>query len=114
MAAKPVDTDNSILVSLADHAQKILQEFVDLGRDDKSRGVELLAELDHVVAEFRRLRPPPTFRTPKHLSLVRTSGEETPLCIICGKEVDRLSSSFFETPGAAYHLTCYGRAIGSV
>jgi hypothetical protein len=44
VAAKPIDTDVSILASLAEHAQKMLQEFVELGRGDESHSVELAAE----------------------------------------------------------------------
>jgi hypothetical protein len=85
----------------------MLQEFVELGRGDNSRGVDLLNELEHVIAEFRRLRPPPTFRNSSQLRLVRTSDEESPLRIICGKHIELSSQDFFETPGAAYHLWCY-------
>ena len=114
MAAKPIEADVSVLISLAEHAQKVLQEYVEVGGNDRSRGVELLSELEYVVSEFRRLRPPPTFRLQNQLRRVQASSDHSPLCAICWGEVDRSTPSFFETPGAAYHLSCYGRAIGSV
>ena len=63
MAAKPADFDVSVLVSLADHASKLLLEFTELDDPaDSQKMPELLAELEHLIAEFRRLRPPPTFQ----------------------------------------------------
>ena len=61
MAAKPVDLNYSTLVRLADHASKLLGEFVALDPADRHEMTELLAELEHVIAEFRRLRPPRRF-----------------------------------------------------
>jgi hypothetical protein len=59
VAAKPVDGDSSALLKLANHASKLLREFTDLEPGQRYRMAELLAELEHVIAEFRRLRPPP-------------------------------------------------------
>jgi hypothetical protein len=109
VAAKPVETDSSILVSLAEHAQKVLQEFVGLRSADKHRASELVAELEHVVAEFRRLRPPPPLRG--GLRLMRPPGG-LPHCPICEDEIHPALPGIFETPGATYHLVCYRRAIG--
>jgi hypothetical protein len=58
VAAKPVDGDSSALLKLANHASKLLREFTDLEPGQRYRMAELLAELEHVIAEFRRLRPP--------------------------------------------------------
>jgi hypothetical protein len=105
VAAKPVDRDNSALVKLANHASKLLQQFIDLEPSERFKTVELLAELEHVITEFRRLRPPPTFRKDANLRLVRT-------CAICRESILEDADMHFETPGAAYHLDCYDRATG--
>jgi hypothetical protein len=105
MAAKPVDLDHSALVRLADHASKLLGEFVALDPADRHEMTELLAELEHVIAEFRRLRPPPAFRKgAPTLRLVR-------ICAICEVEITEDGESF-ETPGAVYHVDCYERETG--
>ena len=107
MAAKPVDFDYSVLVRLADHASKLLREFTELDDPaDRQKMPELLAELEHLIGEFRRLRPPPTLRNgpptfrngPPTLRLVRK-------CAICGLEI-RKDHESFETLRAAYHVDC--------
>ena len=59
MAAKAQEPDVDLLSSLADHAHKLLLEFVGLSFTQNERSAELLDELEHVIAEFKRLRPPP-------------------------------------------------------
>jgi hypothetical protein len=104
VAAKPVDYDESALVRLSNHAVKVVREFIHTHPADRHRLAELHAELDHVVAEFRRLRPPPTFRKEPALRLVR-------FCSICQLEITQGGESF-ESPGAAYHVDCYERETG--
>ena len=64
---KPVDYGFASLEQLADRAHKLVREFTQLPMTDRERAAELLAELEVVTAQFRRLRPPPLFskrRTP--------------------------------------------------
>jgi hypothetical protein len=106
VAAKPVDRDHSSLVKLANHASKLLREFIELEPADRHRMTELLAELQNVIAEFRRLRPPPAFRKDHGgLRLIRT-------CAICRESVNEDEAEHFETPGAVYHSDCYEQATG--
>jgi hypothetical protein len=102
MAAKPADPDLTILSNLADHAHKLLHEFVDQPLVTQERGAELLAELEHVILEFKRLRPPPTFKPERRLHLV----DPVRLCSVCSKPVDRRRSDYLETVRAAYHIEC--------
>src|SRR5215469_17540686 len=96
VAAKPVDFDHSTLVRLADHAIKLLREFIALNPADRHKMTELLAELEEVIVEFRRKRPPLTFRreTPT-LHLVRA-------CAICGVEIGRLADRGSIFPNSFY------------
>jgi hypothetical protein len=98
VAAKPFDGDHSALVRHTNQASRLLREFTELkpGPGQRYRAVELLAELEHVIAEFRRLHPPPTFRKGPVLRLVR-------VCSICELEIGEDQESF-ETPGAVYHV----------
>jgi hypothetical protein len=106
VAAKPVDSDHLSIVRLANHASKLARQFIELESIDRYRMVELLAELEHVIAEFRRLRPPPTFRREPAPSL-----RVVRVCTICELEIREHHESF-ETPGAAYHAECYERVTG--
>lgn len=102
MAAKPADPDFTILSNLADHVHKLLREFVDRPLVTRERGAELLAELEHVITELERLRPPPTFKFERRLRLV----EPERLCSVCSMPVDRRRSDYLETVRAAYHIEC--------
>lgn len=102
MAAKPADPDFTILSNLADHAHKLLHEFVDRPLVTQERAAELLAELEDVITEFKRLRPPPTFKPERRLRLV----EQVRLCSVCSMPVDRRRSDYLETVSAAYHIEC--------
>jgi hypothetical protein len=102
MAAKPADTDFTVLSNLADHAHKLLREFVDQPHVTQERSAELLVELEHVITEFKRLRPPPTFKPERRLRLV----DPVRLCGVCSKPVDRGRSDYVETVRAAYHIEC--------
>ena len=99
MAAKPVDPDLAFLSDLADHAHRLINEFISLSASERERSVDLLFEIQHVLSEFKRLRPPPTFRT---LRLVR----HKPCCEICGKPVDPDSADVTRTMRTRYHLSC--------
>jgi hypothetical protein len=101
MAAKPIDTDLTILADLAEHAHKLLHEFVDRP-PTQDRAAELLAELEHVIVEFKRLRPPPTFKPERHLRPV----DPVRLCGVCSRPVDRRRSDYLETVRAAFHIEC--------
>jgi hypothetical protein len=59
----------------------------------QDRAAELLAELEHVIAEFKRLRPPLTFKPERHLRLV----DPVRLCAVCSKPVDHRRSHYLET-----------------
>ena len=102
MAAKPADPDFTILSNLADHAHKLLREFVDRPLVTQERSAELLAELEYVITEFKRLRPPPTFKAERRLRLV----DSMRLCGVCCMPVDRRRSDYLETVCAAYHIEC--------
>lgn len=111
MAAKPLDPDRLFLSKLADHAHKLLRQFVALSDRELERAAELTAEFEHVIAEFKRLRPPPTFKRSRHLKLVETLSLRQ--CSICEQHVDLKHDSFFQTEGAIYHRACYRRVVGS-
>jgi len=70
MAAKPFDQDPSILSDLADLARKLIDEFIQVS-DDRQRSTELLSALEHVVSEFKRLRPPLPLKQGRALRLFR-------------------------------------------
>jgi hypothetical protein len=111
MAAKPVDPDRSILHHLADHAHKLLQEYVSLPSDELERAAELTTEFEHVIAEFKRLRPAPLFKRRRDLRLAPKL--TTRLCSICEQPVNLEYDDFFQTEGAIYHHSCYVNAVGS-
>ena len=111
MAAKPVDPDFSILQNLADHAHKLLQEFVALPHSELERAAELTAEFEHVIAEFKRLRPAPLFKNGRNLRLATTLRPR--LCSICERPVNLEYDDFFRTEGAIYHHSCYVGTVGS-
>jgi hypothetical protein len=103
VAAKPVDDDYSTLVRLANHASKLLREFIAMD-PGLYRTRELLSELEHVIAEFRSLQPPPTLDKEPALHIVQK-------CLICKLEIEADQESF-ETPEAVYHADCYERKSG--
>jgi hypothetical protein len=70
MAAEAQEPDVRLLSSLADYAHKLMLEFAGLSYTQNDRAAELLAELEHVIAEFKRLRPPPTFKGARTLRLI--------------------------------------------
>jgi hypothetical protein len=111
MAAKPVEPDLSILQNLADHAHKLLHEFVALPHSELDRAAELTAEFEHVIAEFKRLRPAPPFKKRQHLRLAATL--KARLCSICEQPVNLEYDDFFQTEGAIYHHSCYVGIVGS-
>jgi hypothetical protein len=111
MAAKPVDPDLTVLQSLADHAHKLLHEFVSLPDHELDRAAELTAEFEHVIAEFKRLRPAPLFKKPRRLWLAGTINPR--LCSICERPVNFNGHDFFQTEGAIYHCACYASIVGS-
>lgn len=110
MAAKPVDPDRLVLSTLADHAHKLLREFIALPNRELERATELTAEFEHVVAEFKRLRPPPPFKGSRHLRLAEPRPRR---CSICEQPVDLSIHDFFKTEGAIYHRVCYSRVVGN-
>src|SRR5215469_3064186 len=103
MAAKPIDPSFNVefLADLADHAHKLIDEFLALPASERERATELINEVQHVLAEFRRLRPPPTFAK-RHLRLVRRDE----FCSICLHAVDRFSENFIATEQKIYHTEC--------
>src|SRR5215469_4731335 len=105
MAAKPVDPDLLLLADLADHAHKLINEFISLPWAERERATDLLAEIQLVIAEFRRLRPPlplGSVRAARALRLVTTK----PSCEICGKAVDLDSAEIMRAMRTVYHLAC--------
>ena len=58
MAAKPQEPDLLFLADLADHAHKLINEFISLPITDRQQSTALLIEIQFVISEFRRLRPP--------------------------------------------------------
>ena len=112
MVAKPDDPGFNVtfLADLADHADKLLNEFLALPASERGRATDLIAEVQHVIAEFRRLRPPPTV-VKRRLHLVK-AGE---LCGVCSHSVDRSAGNFTATEYSVYHTAClYGRDGGSL
>jgi hypothetical protein len=107
VAAKSVDRDLDLLAGLADHANRLVGRFIEISGKDRQRAEEMLIELEHVINEFRRLRPAPLFRKdrPLHLVIERS-------CAICQVSIESEDRQFFETPGAVYHVDCYEREIG--
>lgn len=106
MAAKPVDPNPSFLADLADHAHKLIDQFISLPASERERAIELLYEVQFVISEFRRLRPPPTFATARKLRLVSAR----PVCEVCGKPVDPDAVDTLEAMRSVYHVGCvYGR-----
>ena len=111
MAAKPSDPDILLLSNLADHAHKLMQEFVALPSSEQERAAELTAELEHVITEFKRLRPAPLFKKPRRLWLAETVNPR--LCSICEQPVHLRNRDHLETEGAIYHRDCYIGIVGS-
>jgi hypothetical protein len=112
VAAKPTETDFALLSELADHAHKLLGEFVILPCTEADRASELLNEMEQVIAEFKRLRPPPPLKRRRILRLAETDAPSR--CSICERAVDRSQCNFFETEGAIYHCNCYNSAVGEI
>ena len=110
MAAKPTDTDLALLSDLADYAHRLLGEFTVLPCSEADRATELLSEMEHVIAEFKRLRPPPPLKRGRLFLLSETHAPRR--CSICEQPVDRKLRSYFETEGAIYHCNCYSRVVG--
>jgi hypothetical protein len=108
VAAKAEEPDFSRLSGLAEHAHKLLQEFVGLPYSQTDRAAELLAELEHVIAEFKRLRPPPTFKAVHGLRLVPI--EDSRLCSVCQRPVDLGKRNHIETDSAVYHSSCFNNS----
>lgn len=105
MAVRAHEPDVSLLSDLADHAHKLLQEFVELPNSQTDRGAELLSELEHVIAEFKRLRPPPTFKGTRPLRLI--AFEDSRLCSVCQLPVDLGKRNYLETDDRVCHRSCY-------
>ncbi|HYK64135.1 MAG TPA: hypothetical protein VEY94_04255 [Patescibacteria group bacterium] len=104
MATKPVDPafNAEFLADLADHAHKLVDEFLALPAGERERATELISEVQHILSEFRRLRPPPTFAKRRLLRLVKA--EE--FCAICSGRVDRSMGNFTASEYAVYHTSC--------
>jgi hypothetical protein len=109
VAAKPIDTDLEMLNELAAHAEKLLADFIDLPPSARPRQSELIAEFEEVVRHSRRLRPPPTFKRKPYLRVAANPGSL--LCSICQRPVDLTWDNSFQTAGAAYHRSCYSKAL---
>jgi len=108
MAAKPVDPGFNVefLADLADHAHKLINEFLALSANEGERATELIAEIQHIIAEFRRLRPPATFVKKARVRVLRAVEP----CGVCGRAVDRSAGNFAATEHSVYHTIClYGR-----
>lgn len=102
-----MDGDFDVLTKLAHHAHHLVNRFIETSNKDRHRAAEMLVELEHVIDEFNRLRPPPLFRKERALHLVSDR-----LCAICGVSAKAGNQEFFETPGAVYHVDCYERETG--
>jgi hypothetical protein len=107
VAVKALDRDLDVLARLAKHANQLVNRFIEVAGADRQRASEVLVELEHVIEEFKRLRPPPLFKKERPLKLV--TGR---LCSICGEPTNAGDGEFLETPGAVYHLDCYERETG--
>ena len=105
MAPKPLDPNLHFLADLADHAHKLIDEFHSLPASERERSMDLLAEVQLVLSEFRRLRPPEpfgsvrTFRTSRMVTARQS-------CEICGKPVDVGAADVARTMSSVYHLAC--------
>jgi hypothetical protein len=109
VAIKAETPDVSRLSGLADHAHKLLHEFVGLPYTQNDRASELLAELEHVIAEFKRLRPPPTFKAARGLRVVPI--EDSRVCAVCQRPVDLGKRNHVEADDAVYHSSCFNNSI---
>lgn len=109
MAAKGQEPDVNLLSDLADHAHKLMREFVELPNSQNDRATELLAELEHVIAEFKRLRPPPTFKGNHKLRCIPI--EESRLCSVCHRPVDLGKRNYIEAGSAVYHSACFNGPV---
>ena len=97
MAPKRLDSDLQFLADLADHAHNLIDEFRRLPASERKQSTDiLLAEVQLVISEFRRLR---TFRTSR---MVTTK----PYCEICGKPVDLEAADVTRTMSSIYHPAC--------
>ena len=105
VAAKAQESNLGLLSGLADHAHKLLREFVGLPNSKTQRAAELLADLEQVIAEFKRLRPPPTFKRTRPLQVIPF--EESRPCSVCGRPVDLGKRNYFETDDGVCHSACY-------
>jgi hypothetical protein len=105
VAAKAREADVDLLSGLANHAHKLMLELVGLSCEQNDRASELLAELEHVIAEFKRLRPPPTFKGARGLRLV--PGDESRPCVVCQQAIDLGKRNYIESEDQVYHRSCY-------
>jgi hypothetical protein len=112
VAADPTETDVALLSDLAGHAHRLLGEFIALPCSEADKATELLNEMEHVIAEFKRLRPPPPLKRGRLLRLAETHALRH--CSICEQPVDRKMDNYFETEGAIYHCSCYDSVVSEV
>jgi hypothetical protein len=66
--------------------------------------------MEHVIAEFKRLRPPPPLKKGRLLLLGERHAPRH--CSICEQPVDKKLGNYFESEGAIYHSDCYTRVVG--
>jgi hypothetical protein len=112
LAAKPTVTDRTLLSDLADRAHRLLGEFIVVPYTEADRATELLNEMERVIAEFKRLRPPPPLKRGRLVRLAETQAPRN--CSICERPVDRKQCKCFESEGAIYHSSCYNSVVGEV
>ena len=105
MAAKPVDSETGLLSDLAAHAHKLVTEFISPSADQRTRAADLIYELEQVVAEFRRLRPPPALNKSTRLRLI-----PPPRCPLCDRPTNCAYEDCVDIAGMTYHRRCYNPA----
>ena len=102
MAQKVEEPDREFLADLADHADELITEFIGLPESERERSSVLLYEIQHVISEFRRLRPPPTFKAVRTLRLVRSDA----VCGLCGKPITLNHAGLQDVRRTVYHAAC--------
>ena len=104
MAAKPKEPDLAILSDLAVHAQKLLQQFIDVPFTEPERATELLNEFDQAVEQFKLLSAKVPTRKGRVLQIA--DAPKPRRCPICKQRIVRGRQDHIEIGDATYHQSC--------
>jgi hypothetical protein len=99
-----------LLLESAQHAQKLLQQFIAVPFSDPKRATELLHEFERAVEEFKRIRSKAPTQKGRLLRL--TDAREPQHCAICQQRIFRSKRDYLEIDGSIYHRACH-RAEGA-